>query len=276
MKAYTIKLINEYNFLKGGELACQITERPFPEKTSWKRPAVIIVPGGGYWHVSKREGEPISNAFMALGYQTFILNYLCAPQSVRYPEQLLELASAVDYVKKHAQELNVNDKEIFIVGFSAGGHLAGNLSVSYSKIFDLAGVKLDCKPTAICLAYPVISYEYGHTGSFDNLLQGYSENEKERLIKETNLDDKVSCNTPPTFLWCTAQDKIVPPENTLRYALALAKFNVPYELHIYPLGPHGLSNGSDEVNSFAHGIPKVSGWLKDCADFFRMYVQEKF
>ena len=81
---------------------------------------------------------------------------------------------------------------------------------------------------------------------------------------------------PPTFLWCTAQDNIVPPENTLRFALALAKANVEYELHIYPLGAHGLSNGSVEINSFAYGIPKVSSWIKDCVDFFRMYVEGKF
>ncbi len=276
MKAYTVFLKNEYDFLQGGEVACLLTDRPFQEETSWKRPAVVIVPGGGYWHVSKREGEPISNAFMALGFQTFILNYLCAPQSARYPEQLLELSATVDYIRKHAQELNVNEKEIFVIGFSAGGHLAGNLSVAYSKIKNFSKVDLDCKPTAVGLAYPVISYNYGHTGSFDNLLQGYSDSEKLSLIKDINLDEKVTSNTPPTFLWCTSQDKIVPPENTLKYALALDKAKVLYELHIYPLGAHGLSNGSEEVNSFAYGVPKVSGWIKDCADFFRMFVEEKF
>ena len=275
MKAYTLNLKEKYDFLQGGELDCLLMERPFPEETEWKRPAIIIAPGGGYWHVSKREGEPISTAFMAMGYQTFILKYLCAPQNARYPEQLLELACAVDYVRKNAENLNVNPNEIFLIGFSAGGHLVANLSVDYSKISTLVAKELQCKPTAVGLAYPVISYEYGHTGSFDNLLQGYSEQEKSRLIKELNLDNQVSAETPPTFLWCTAQDNIVPPENTLKYALALDKAKVAYELHIYPIGPHGLSTGSVEVNSFALGIPKVASWIKDCANFFRAYTVEK-
>jgi acetyl esterase/lipase len=275
MKAYTVKLKEEYNFLQGGELACLLMEKPFPEEREWKRPAVVVVPGGGYWQVSKREGEPISSAFMSLGYQTFILHYLCAPQNVRYPEQLLELASAVDYIRKHATELNVNQREVFIVGFSAGGHLAANLSVAYSRIEELAGVALDCKPKAVGLAYPVISYYYGHTGSYEYLLQGYPEQEKQRLLKETNLDELVSAETSPTFIWSTAQDTCVPPENTIRYTLALAKAGVPYESHIYPLGQHGLSTASAEVCPFALGIPKVAGWIKDCSDFFRMYTEEK-
>lgn len=276
MKVYTIQLENDYDFLQGGELMCCLMERPFPEEREWKRPAVIVVPGGGYWHVSKRESEPISSAFMALGFQTFILKYLCAPQGVRYPEQLLELASAVDYIKTHAEELHINEKEVFVVGFSAGGHLAGHLSVSYAKIYNLTKKELDCKPTAVGLAYPVISYNYGHTGSFDNLLQGYTADEKLSLIEELNLDSQVTSETPPTFIWCTAQDTIVPAENTVRYVLALLKSSVPYESHIYPIGPHGLSTGSVELNSFVEKVPKVSSWVKDCADFFRMYVEEKF
>ena len=110
MKSFLVNLQEEYKFLQGGELSCILMEKPFPEEGEWKRPAVIIAPGGGYWHVSKREGEPIAASFMALGFQTFILRYLCAPQNARYPEQLLEIASAVDYVRKNAAEFNVNVK----------------------------------------------------------------------------------------------------------------------------------------------------------------------
>ncbi len=277
MKAYTVNLKDAYPFLRGGELSCLLMEYSFPGKRpDWKRPALVVVPGGGYSRISPSEGDPIATAFMALGFQTFVLNYRCTSEDAYYPEQLLELSAAVDYVRTHAKELNVNEQEIFVIGSSAGGHLAANLSVAYARVSELAGVSLDCKPTAVGLAYPVIAYQYGHTGSFDNLLKGYSEDEKKTLLPQLNLDAQVTADTPPTFIWCTAEDVIVPAENTIRYVLALAKAGVPYESHIYPIGPHGLSTGSEEIWPFAAGIPKVRGWMKDCADFFRMYIEEKF
>ena len=277
MKSYTVSLKEEYAFLQGGDLDCLLMSSPFPNNDEWKRPAVIVVPGGGYREVCfPREGDPVSTAFMALGYQTFVLKYLCSMQGVHYPEQLLEIAASVDYIRKHAKELNVNEKEIFIVGFSAGGHLVANLSVAYSRIPELAGVNLDCKPTAVSLGYPVISHKYGPEIVFEYLLQGYSDVEKENLIKETNLDEYVSDKTPPTFVWTTAKDNIVPPENSIRYVTALNREGVDYEFHIYPLGEHGLSTGNEEICSYMKEIPNVSGWVKACADFFRMYSEQRF
>ena len=277
MKTYTINLKGENSFLQGGELSCLLMEYSCPgERPNWKRPAVIVVPGGGYSRISPSEGDPIATAFMALGFQTFVLKYRCSLQDSYYPEQLLELSSAVDYVRKHATEMNVNEKEIFVIGSSAGGHLAANLSVSYELASKLAGVVLDCKPTAVGLAYPVIAYDYGHTGSFDNLLRGYSEEERKALMPQLNLDALVTAQTSPPFIWCTAEDVVVPPENTIRYVLALAKAGVSYESHIYPKGHHGLSTGSVEIWPLTGDVPKVVGWVKDCADFFRMYTEEKF
>lgn len=277
MKAYTINLKENYPFLQGGELDCLLMDYPCPgAPREWKRPAVVVFPGGGYWRISQSEGDPIAAAFMALGFQTFVVRYLCVQQEVRYPEQLLEAAAAADYIKKHAEELNVNEKEIFVVGSSAGAHLAANLSVSYELASKLAGIPLDCKPTGVGLAYPVIAHNYGHTDSFNNLLKGYSEEEKKELLPQLNLDTLVTENTPPTFLWTTAEDVIVPPENTIRYTLALAKAGVPYESHIYPKGHHGLSTASVELWPLAGDIPKVKGWVKDCAAFFHMFTEEKF
>jgi acetyl esterase/lipase len=152
MKAYTIQLKEEYDFLQGGELDCLLMDYPCPVTREWKRPAVLVIPGGGYLRISQSEGDPIAAAFMALGFQTFVLKYLCAKQGVHYPEQLLEAAAAVDYIRKHAKELNVNEKEIFVVGSSAGGHLAANLSVSNELASKLSGTVLDCKPTGVGLA----------------------------------------------------------------------------------------------------------------------------
>ena len=112
MKAYTVDLKEEYP-VQGGKLECLLMDMPFDCQMEWKRPAMIVVPGGGYAMVSMREGAPIAAAYFARGFQTFILTYLCVGDDVRYPEQLCELAAAVDYVKKNADALHVNKDEIF-------------------------------------------------------------------------------------------------------------------------------------------------------------------
>ncbi len=277
MKTYTVDLCKEYSFLQGGELACLLADYPMDgEKgASWKRPALVVVPGGGYGGCSKREGEPIASAFFAKGFQVFILTYLCAPQA-RYPEQLLEAAAAVDYVKSHAQELDVNPKEVFLVGFSAGGHLVGNLAVEHQNVSKKAGVELNCKPTAVGLCYPVISQIHGHQGSYDNLLAGYTDEEKKELYKVVNLNEAVTEQTPPAFIWATADDSVVPADNALRYALALAAKEISYEIHIYPHGVHGLSTGSLEVNAEQKDLCRISRWVEDCTTYFRNFTVERF
>ena len=131
MRVYTVDLKEKYAFLQGGRLECILMDFPADcENPGWKRPAVVVVPGGGYAMVSKREGDPIASEFFANGFQAFVLTYEVTP-NVAYPEQLLELAAAVDYIKTHAEELSVNADEVFAVGFSAGGHLTGNLAVEY-------------------------------------------------------------------------------------------------------------------------------------------------
>ncbi len=275
MKTFIKKLKEEYAFLQGGILEGLLMENP-NDVATWRRPAVIVVPGGGYHYCSRREAEPVATEFMARGFQTFTLTYLCAPENARYPEQLLELASAVDYVRGHAEEFKVNPDEIFIVGFSAGGHLTGTLSVEHQNVEQKAGVKLDCKPTAVGLGYPVISQIHGHQGSYDALLKGYSEEEKAELYKTVNLDQAVNEQTPPAFIWATAQDQVVPTDNALRYASALDKQGITYELHIYPHGPHGLSTASWEINGAeVPDMYRIRRWVQNCAEFFYNYVSER-
>lgn len=278
MNAYKVNLREKYSFLQGGVLECILSGTPYDneeQSKAWKRPAVIVVPGGAYGMVSKREGEPIAHNFLSRGFQVFILTYLVAKDNVRYPEQLLELGSAVDYIRKNAEEMHVNGDEIFVVGFSAGGHLTGNLAVEYASVSEKAGQALDCKPTAVGLCYPVISRELGHAGSHNNLLQGYTEEEQAKLCKTLNLNEGVSAETPPAFIWSTTTDRGVPPRNALKYAMALDEHGIGYELHIYPEGPHGISTGDFEVCSPNHH-EKPSHWMNDCAEFFRLYTVEKF
>lgn len=276
MRAYTVDLKEKYTFLQGGCLECILMDYPCDgeKNPNWKRPAVVVVPGGGYAMVSKREGDPIAAEFFANGFQAFVLTYEVTPD-VAYPEQLLELSASLDYIRAHAAEMNVNPDEIFVVGFSAGGHLTANLAVEYQSVSQKAGVALNSKPTAVGLAYPVISREYGHVGSFDNLLVGYTEEAQTELLKTLNLDQAVTKDTPPAFIWTTAADSIVPSINSLYYAAALAKAGVEYELHVHPRGDHGAATGGLEINGYYPELVNIKGWIGECSRFFRMYTVEK-
>lgn len=275
MKVFTKQLTEDYNVIEGGTLECILMEQPFDaENADWKRPALIVVPGGAYSSVSKREGAIVAADFLARGFQTFVLTYLCWRDGVRYPEQLFELSCAVDYVRKNAAQFNVNPDEIFVLGFSAGGHLTANLAVEYPSVPKKSGVALDCKPTAVGLSYPVITEEEGYRGTHDNLLNGYTDEAKAELLTALNLDNSVTEQTAPSFIWATATDPLVPAANSLRFALALADKKVPYELHVYPQGGHGLSNASPEVNAPQPYHGRISRWVDDCAAFFRLFIEE--
>lgn len=277
MKVVNVNLKDFYP-VQGGELTGMIMQKPWDNgHEGWKRPAVIVCPGGGYAYVSSREGEPVAAEFFAKGYQAFILKYLTRGEEVSYPEALIELASTVDYVKKHAEEFSVNPDEIFVVGFSAGGHLVGNLAVEYQDVSKKAGVELDCKPTAVGLSYPVISQKTAYKNSHENLLWEYTDEAKAELLKTLNLDEAVSELTPPTFIWTTKEDGAVPSENSLLFALALARNNIDYELHVYPKGGHGRSTGTREVNDVVNkGEEKLTQWIGNCIQFFRSYCEEEF
>ena len=269
-----IDLTKHYK-LAGGRLVPYTIECPTGNEKEWRRPAVIVVPGGAYEHISKREGAPVACQFLAKGFQTFVLEYLTAKDGVHYPEQLHELASAVDYVKKHCDEFHINRDEIFVVGFSAGGHLTANLAVDYYNI-SIEGKSLDCKPTAVGLGYPVISADLKHTRSHENLLAGYSDAEKRALLKRLNLDNSVTKKTVPAFIWATAEDSTVPASNSLKFASALAENGVKYELHIYPETDHGSSTCDFEVNYECSAYRKNAQWLGNCAEFFRLFTVEKY
>ncbi len=275
MKTITVFLKGEYGIF-GGKLDCLSLGDTNPrESVEWKRPAVIVVPGGGYAHVSAREGEGVAARFLAQGFQVAVLTYSVVGEGAKYPDQLIQLGCAVDYMRSHAKELYVNPDEIFVVGFSAGGHLTANLAVEYAAVSEKAGFPVDCKPTAVGLSYPVITNKTSYGGTHDNLLRGYSAEEKAELLKKVNLDEAVTEQTVPAFIWTTATDQLVPAVNSLRFATALAEKGVPYELHVYPQGGHGLSTGDSEVSP-ACPEPRLKQWVADCIGFFRSFVKEKF
>ena len=277
MKNFTVNLAKEYGLQGNATLNCILSENPWDDMPAeWKRPALVIVPGGGYRFVSRREADPVAFAFLPKGFQAFVLDYSVGGENgFSYPQQLSELAAAVDYVKKHAEEYHVNPDEVFVMGFSAGGHLVGNLCVEYAAVEEKTGLSLNCKPTAAALCYPVISQIHGHQGSYENLLYGYSDEAKAELLKTLNLDQAVTKDTPPAFIWTTATDRAVPADNALRYAAALDRNGVSYELHVYPDGEHGKSTGAEEVNFACDSLVRIRRWSEDCVEFFKRYVSER-
>ena len=230
------------------------------------RPAVVVCPGGGYHFCSEREAEPVALAFLRAGFQAFVLYYHVAPESV-FPAAQRDLALAVDYVRTHAAQYHVDPQKVAVLGFSAGGHLAASLGVMWQEaaLWQPVGLTPErVRPNALVLCYPVITAgEYAHRGSF-NQLTGVTDTAAQAPY---SLEHLVSDKTPPAFLWHTADDGAVPVQNSLLFATQLAAHHIPFEMHIYPHGVHGLSLADDETASADRPVlnnPYCTGWI-DCA-----------
>lgn len=225
-----------------------------------KRPLIIICPGGGYRYLSDREGEMIALQWNAYGYHAVVLHYSVAPAV--YPTALLELATVMKMIREHSEEWYVDTDKILVEGSSAGGHLAASYGVFWKKPFlaeKVGAASENLRPAGMILHYPVItSGEYAHRDSFRMLL-----GEKyEELKEDVSLENQVSEDTPPTFLWHTNEDGSVPAENSLLLALAMRRHNVPVELHLYAKGGHGLAL-ADERTMCADG----SAVEKECTSW---------
>lgn len=230
------------------------------------RPALLILPGGGYYFVSAREGEPIALNFMTKGYRVFILNYSVHPH--RFPTAIREVAAAMELIHTNAEAWNVDTCRIAIMGFSAGGHLACH----YSNCYDHPQVR-DCFPdskpvNAAVLCYPVITAlpEHRHVKSFIHLTGNNPPTDED--IENYSLNNLVSQKTPPTFLWHTRTDTTVPVMNTLLYAQALALQGIPFALHVYPFGPHGLATADHLTKpEIPENVAQVHGWMEEAAEW---------
>jgi len=227
--------------------------------------AVLILPGGGYAGCSWREAEPVAVWANSCNYHAFVLYYSVAPN--RHPQPLLDVTRAMCIIRDNAKEWNVDPEKIAVCGFSAGGHLAASIGNLWDAPYLQEIKNMDKgknKPNALILGYPVITgKEKSHGGSFKNLL---GDNASQELIDELSLENKVSEKTPPTFLWSTFDDMAVPVENTLLFASALRKNNIPFELHIFPEGNHGLSLATKQTYDGNPRFikPEVSVWTKLC------------
>lgn len=212
------------------------------------RPAVLILPGGGYAYTSEREAEPVALQFVTQGICAFVLHYSPAP--ARFPQSLCEALTAIAYIREHAHEWKIDKNEVAVCGFSAGGHLGASVGVFWNRPFLEPYIGIDrekVKPNKLILCYPVItSGELTHQGSMDSLL---GNNKKADLLELVSLEKQVTKEVPPSFIWHTYEDGSVPVQNTLLFANALVKEDIPVELHIYRRGGHGLSLGNHLVQA---------------------------
>ena len=203
------------------------------------RPLVLVVPGGGYTHVSAREGDPVALQFAAAGYR------------------------AIGLVRQHAAGWHILPEKIAVCGFSAGGHLA--LS---GAVLDIPGERAQPRPDAVILGYPVITAgQYAHRGSFVQLA-GSTDPAAQQAF---GLEDKITPQTPPVFVWATMEDATVPVENTLMLVSALHRAGVPCEAHLFEKGVHGTSISTAEVDQPSrhrhHWVELAVEWLGDTFDW---------
>ncbi len=232
------------------------------------RPGALILPGGGYTHCSPREAEPIALKFCAMGWAAFVLEYSCAPHL--FPTALREAAAAMAHLRKNAPDMGVDPHMLAAVGFSAGGHLAGTLGTLFDapEVSDIAAPEL-IRPDALGLCYPVaVSHGRTHAGSFQNLTGGDS-----ALWERLSIDKLVRPDMCPVFLWHTRDDRAVPCRNSLVLAQALEDAGVPFALHIFPHGRHGLAT-ADIITNVQGDLPAVSGGVTGWPELMMGFFNE--
>jgi acetyl esterase/lipase len=238
-----MRVITETVGENGAELTSYVQSDSEVLSNASVRPAVLIFPGGAYQRCSDREAEPVALAYLAEGFNAFVLRYSVGPDAT-FEEALSDAQSALTAVRDRAADWRIDPTKIAVVGFSAGGHLAASL-----------GTVSELKPDALVLGYPVILGSMG-----------------ERM--RTPIPDAaehVDATTPPTFLFATRDDATVPIENSLAFARALDRAGIAFEAHLYRSGAHGLSlakpltsdGEADWVNAPAQA------WFAQSVDFLR-------
>lgn len=205
---------------------------------------MLVLPGGGYGNLAEHEGKGYAEFFAANGITAYVLKYRLGSNGYRHPTMLHDAARALRLLRTFAKRDGLDPARIGVIGSSAGGHLAATLATHFDAGNPAATDPVEresSRPDLVVLCYPVISFlEFAHTGSRRNLL---GPDPSPELVRDLSNELQVTANTPPTFLWHTAEDAGVPVENSLLFAAALRKARAPFSLHIYEKGPHGLGLG---------------------------------
>ena len=234
-----------------------------PRTVGANTPAVVICPGGSYRALaSNHEGRQVASYLNSLGVAAFVLRYRLGPR-YHHPIELGDAQRAIRLLRSHASDWRLDPSRIGIIGFSAGGHLAMTASTHFDNGNAGAADAVDraaSRPDFAVLGYPVISMteEWTHKGSRTNLL---GDNFDPELAKSLSGEKAVTRETPPTFLFQTTEDTVVPAENAVHYYLALHKAGVPAEMHVFEKGPHGVGLANDDA--------ALSEWSKLLANWLR-------
>ena len=234
-----------------------------PPKEKATGTAVIICPGGGYAYLAiETEGDDIAKWLNKLGIAGIVLKYRLPSDMIMKNKSIGPLQDAQEafrIVRRNAEKWGINENKIGVIGFSAGGHLASTISTHYNKkVYESDNT--NCRPDFSILIYPVISMksELTHSGSRENLL---GKNPDQDLINHFSNDLQVNKDTPPAFLVHSADDKTVPVNNSINYFIALNKFEIPAELHVYEKGGHGYGLG--------RGTGTETAWPEACKNWLK-------
>lgn len=276
----TIDLSEAFDGLKRMEsgtptLTAYVPDNLPPIDMDRHRPSVIVIPGGGYRTFSDKEAEPVALAYMGKGFNTFLLRYTLWPEAT-YPTQLLQAAAAVAYIRQHADEYHADPDAISVIGFSAGGHLAGSIGTLWKDEVVSKTLGIDAKtarPDAMILCYAVLSSVNGHVGSIERVGGGDPE-----IMEHLSIDKRVADDTPPTYIFTTMDDQTVDARSSILTALALQEHGVPYEMHIYKHGEHGYSLGSyvTQRPSCDNRVdPYVAQWFDESVHFLKELFGKK-
>lgn len=269
-----------------------------------KRPAVLVCPGGAYLNCSDREGEPVALKFVSMGYHAFVLRYSTylegkpgfpdlsepapAKEFCQHPTPVREIGQAMLIIREHGEEWLVDTEKIAVCGFSAGGHNAA-MYAAYWHTDLISGYfhedREKFRPAAAILGYPLTDYVFmkentGKSSPADAAFFAFSNNAflgspvpSDEVLDEVSPARHVTKYMPPVFLWATAADTLVPVQHTLRMAHALADQGIPFEVHIFEEGPHGLSL-SDQSTAQARSqiYPDAAKW----ADLAEAWLEKRF
>ncbi len=232
------------------------------------RPAVIVCPGGGYWFLSQREGEPVALSFLQQGYQAFVLHYSLQERSA-FPNPLEDISKAVWFVRSHAGEFNIDPEKIAVCGFSAGGHVCAMLGTQWNTpgLCQRLGIpEGGNKPNAMVLCYAALDFN-----AISRRMKGASKLDgvaaiSRQLPPEADTSNYISGETVPAFLWITRED-MLDCTDYLRFSEKLYAAGVPFELHLFGEGPHGMSLSSPLV-AYGYELPvNVGQWFPLCVNW---------
>lgn len=241
-----------------------------PPKEKSTGASIVICPGGGYGFLAtEHEGKQVAEWLNSIGVAGVVLKYRIAPK-YKHPAPLEDAQRAIRTVRFKAKEWGLDPKRVGIIGFSAGGHLASTASTHYMEAHPIPGDPINgfsSRPDVSILVYAVIAIgtEHGHAGSRDNLL---GKDAPKDLVMSLSNETQVNEKTPPTFLAHTLADKAVPVENCLLYATALRKAKVPFELHVFEKGEHGLGLGTG-WEGHIKPEPSFQAWPKLCESWLK-------